>query len=203
MFGDRFARRVARRYDRHGLNKTQQRIVDFLAARGIEGASVLEIGGGLGEIQVELLRRGAAHVTNTEISSGYDEQADALLRGAGVRDKVDRRLVDIAQRPDDVDEADVVLLHRVVCCYPDYDRLLSAATTHARRLVVFSHPPANPAIRAWMGTENFVRRLQRNDFRSFVHPPDAMTSVVERHGCRLKYRHRGLSWNVVGFERAA
>ena len=40
--------------------------------------------------------------------------------------------------------ADVVVLHRVVCCYPDYQRLLGAAASHAGRLLVFSHPPPTP-----------------------------------------------------------
>jgi magnesium-protoporphyrin O-methyltransferase len=192
---------MARRYDRHGLNPTQQRIVDFLTGHGIEGASILEIGGGLGEIQVELLRRGAAHVTNTEISTGYEDRARGLLRSTGLEEKVTRRIVDIAEDPDRVEGADVVMLHRVVCCYPDYQRLLTAAGEHARRLVVFSHPPANWGIRAMMGTENVLRRVRGNAFRSFVHPPRAMADVVESQGLRLDYEHRGMSWNVLGFAR--
>ena len=200
-FGDRFVRRVSRRYDRHGLDRTQRRIVAFLADRGIEGASVLEIGGGIGEIQIELLRQGAEHVTNTEISRSYEPQAETLLREAGLQDRVTRRFIDIAEQPDAVAEADVVLLHRVVCCYPDYERLLGAAGSHARRLVVFSHPPARLWIRLFMGGENLIRRMRGNGFRTFVHSPRAMTSVMEREGFRLRYRHRGVFWNVVGFER--
>jgi hypothetical protein len=44
--------------------------------------------------------------------------------------------------------ADLVILHRVVCCYPDYERLLTAAADHARRALVFSYPPRNPLSRA-------------------------------------------------------
>ena len=134
-FGDGFARRVSRRYRKRGLDKTQQRLVDFVAERGIEGATVLEIGGGIGELQVELLRRGAARATNLEISVNYEAEAASLLREAGLTHRVSRRLQDIAAAPDDVPQADVVVLHRVVCCYPDYQKLLSAAAGHARRLL--------------------------------------------------------------------
>jgi magnesium-protoporphyrin O-methyltransferase len=116
---------------------------------------------------------------------------------------VTRRIVDIAEQPDQVEHADVVMLHRVVCCYPDYQRLLTAAGEHARRLVVFSHPPASWGVRALMGTENLMRRVRGNPFRSFVHPPRAMAAVVERQGLRLDYEHRSLSWNVLGFARPA
>ena len=200
-FGDRFARRIARRYRKHGLNKTQLQLVDFLAERGLEDASVLEIGGGLGEIQIELLRRGAAHVTNLEISEGYEARAAELLAESGLADRVDRRLLDIAMAPDEVEAADVVVLHRVVCCYPDYERLLGAAGGHARRLLVFSHPPRNLLSRVVIGWDNLLRRLRRNDFRAFVHPPEAMLAVLREQGLTPRFHHRGMAWQVVGLER--
>ena len=203
VFGDRFARRVARRCGRRGLDRTRQQVVDFLTARGIEDATVLEIGGGIGELHVELLRRGARSATNLEISTSYEEQATRLLEASGLGDRVTRRFLDIATAPDDVPPADVVVLHRVVCCYPDYERLLTAAGSHARRVLDFSHPPRNLYARASFGVDNLVRRLRRNDFRAFVHPPDAMVAVVRAQGMALSHRHRGLSWTVVGFERAA
>ncbi len=115
-FSDRFARRVARRYRRRGLSRSSRAIVSFLSERGIAGASVLEIGGGVGDIQVELLRRGATRATNLEMSTNYEPEAVELLDRAGVRDRVDRRFLDIALVPDEVDRADIVVLHRVVCC---------------------------------------------------------------------------------------
>lgn len=200
-FGDRFARRVAARYRRRGLNRTQLRLVAFLAERGVEGASVLEIGGGVGEIQVELLRRGAAHVINLEISTSYEAEAAALLATSGMADRVDRRFLDIAVSPEEVEPADIVLLHRVVCCYADYEKLLAAAGAHARRMLVFSHPPRNLLSRVVVGWDNLVRRLRGNDFRAFVHPPAAMLAVLGAEGLTVRYQHRGLTWQVVGLDR--
>ena len=45
LFNDRFARRIVRSYRKKGLNDTQLRMVSFLTERGIQNASVLEIGG--------------------------------------------------------------------------------------------------------------------------------------------------------------
>jgi 2-polyprenyl-3-methyl-5-hydroxy-6-metoxy-1,4-benzoquinol methylase len=201
VFGERFARRLARRFRKHGLDRTRRRLVDFLTAHGIEDATVLEIGGGVGELHVELLRRGARAATNLEISKSYEELAANLLEESGLSDRVARRFIDIATAPDDVAPADVVLLHRVVCCYPDYERLLGAATDHAQRLLVFSYPPRTLLNRLSFGFDNFVRRLRRNDFRAFVHPPKAMLAVAESGGMVRRYQHRGVFWTVVGFER--
>jgi magnesium-protoporphyrin O-methyltransferase len=140
FFGERVARRVAKRYRKRGLDKTAQRIVAYLEARGIEGATVLEVGGGVGEIQIELLRRGARRGVNLELSAAYEGEAQRLLAEAGLAGRVERRLVDIAVAPGEVEPADAVVPHRVVCCYPDYERLLGAAADRAGRLLVFTTP---------------------------------------------------------------
>jgi magnesium-protoporphyrin O-methyltransferase len=200
-FGDRFARKMARRYRRRGLSRSERAIVRFLQARGIEGASVLEIGGGLGELHVELLRHGAARATNLEISTKYEPEAARLLERAGMAARVDRRFLDIAQEPDAVKSADVVVLHRVVCCYPDYERLLGAAAGKAGRLMVFSHPPRNLLTRSMLWFDNTMRRLKGDTFRTFAHEPAAMIGVTHRSGLRDTYSWRGIGWCVVGLER--
>jgi magnesium-protoporphyrin O-methyltransferase len=164
---------------------------------------VLEVGGGVGEIQIELLKRGAAHAVNLELSPAYDATAMRLLREHGLERRVDRRLCDLAVDGSSVRAADVVVLHRVVCCYPDYERLLTAVAEHAGRLVVFSHPPRNPLSRLFVSGANLRLRLQRRDFRVFVHPPPALLAVLEQRGLRPTFRHRGLVWHVEGLERPA
>jgi hypothetical protein len=115
--------------------------------------------------------------------------------------RVERRFLDIAQVPDEVERVDVVVLHRVVCCYPDHERLLGAAASKAGRLLVFSHPPRNLVTRAMFWADNGMRRLKGDAFRAFVHPPAAMLDVALRSGLRDAYRWRGIGWCVVGLER--
>ena len=55
VFSSRFARRQSRRYRRRGLTPAARGIVDF-ATSGDRGGPALEIGGGVGHLQVELLR---------------------------------------------------------------------------------------------------------------------------------------------------
>jgi magnesium-protoporphyrin O-methyltransferase len=175
-------------------------MVEFLKQRGIEDATVLEIGGGLGEIQIELLKHGALRTLNLELSPAYDEEAARLLRDAGLEDKVERRLSDIAADPEGVEPADVVVLHRVVCCYPDYERLLAAAAAHARRVLVFSYPPRNVISRLAVAAQNFAFRLLGKEFRTFAHPPSAMLATLEQHGFRQTFGHSGLVWQLAGLE---
>jgi len=202
FFSPRFARRVAARYRRRGLDRTARRMVAFLERSGVAGATVLELGGGVGEIQIELLKRGAERTENLELSPAYEREAERLLEEAGLSGRVRRRRHDIAVDPGAVEPAEVVVLHRVVCCYPDYERLLGAAGDHARGLLVFSYPPRNAVSRAFMTVANLVQALLRRDFRSFTHPPEAMLAVLDRRGLRRAYEHHGLVWQIAGLERA-
>ena len=99
LFSKRAARRDAKRYDEKGLDDTAAEMVGFLREHGVEGASVLEIGGGVGAIQLELLEAGAAQATNLELSPEYEETAEELVRERGLEGRVERRLGDVVQEP--------------------------------------------------------------------------------------------------------
>jgi 2-polyprenyl-3-methyl-5-hydroxy-6-metoxy-1,4-benzoquinol methylase len=201
VFSERFARRTATRYRRRGLTPAAERIVRFATDNDIRGASVLEIGGGVGHVHVELLRRGAARATNLELSPEYEAEAARLLASTGMADRVDRRFLDIAAEPEEAEPADIVVLHRVVCCYPDHERLLSAAARHARRLLVFSYPPASRLNRTFNWSDNALRRIRGNGFRTYIHPPDSMIAVAAADGMRATYREHSRAWDVVGLVR--
>lgn len=201
VFGPRVARGLAARYRLRGPDRTTRRVLDLLTAQGVDGASVLEIGGGVGEVQLELLRRGAARTTNLELVDSYETEAAALAAAAGVDGRTVRRQLDIAVDPGAVAAHDVVVLHRVVCCYPDHERLLAAAADHAQRLLVLSFPPDTPGIRASLALVNAFYRLTGRSFRNYLHPPEAMLEVLRAHGLRPVHAHRGRLWRVVGLVR--
>jgi Methyltransferase domain len=195
------AKRAAERYRKSGVDKTARRMLAFLEERGVEGATVLEVGGGVGDVQLELLKLGAATTLNLELSPAYDPEAARLIEEAGVEGRAERRVHDIAADPASVEPADVVVLHRVVCCYPHYERLLGAAADRSRRLLVFSYPPRNVLSRLLLGSQNLLFRLRRKEFRTFAHPPARMLAVLEQRGLVHTYAHRPVMWQIAGFER--
>lgn len=196
------ARRDARRYRRRGLDGNAQRLVDFLRRAGIEGATVLEVGGGVGAVQLELLRAGASRTTNAELSAAYEESAAELAADAGLAGRVERRLLDFAERADEVAAADVVVLHRVVCCYPDYEALVGAASGHARRQLVLTFPRDCVWTRAGLALVNLTQRLRRRSFRVYLHPPAAIIAVAQSRGLVPASSHKGLFWEFAGLARA-
>jgi Methyltransferase domain len=200
FFGQKTARRDARRYRRKGLDDTAQRLVDEITARGA-GASALEIGGGVGAIELELLRRGVERATNVELSHGYDDEASALAREAGVEDRIERRYGDFVEQEAQVDPADVVVMHRVVCCYPDPERLVGTASRHSRRLLALSFPRDTWWLRLGFRLANVWFRL-RGGIEAFVHPPARVVLAAEQDGLILVVHERvSRVWRVAVFER--
>ena len=201
VFDERRAQEELRSYLRRGLDRHARRIVAALAVRGLAGASILEVGGGIGGLHIELLRGGAASATDVDVAAAYIAVAQSLAERLGLRERVEYRQADFASAAGELPPADIVVLHRVVCCYPDYERLLAAAAEHARGLLVFSYPSHSVLARMVLGAENLSFRMRRLRFRVFAHPPDRMLSVLREHGLRPTVVHRGMAWQVAGAER--
>lgn len=193
FFNRKFARRDLDRYRRRGLAATERDLVTLCG--NVEGATILEVGGGIGALQLELLDAGAAAATNVELSGGYEEAAAELFAG---RERVERVVADFVEA--DVARHDIVVLHRVVCCYPDVDALVGAAARSARRELVLTYPQE----RRWIGwglrAVNLWLRLRGCGFRTYQHPFDSIATAAA--GMRLDRRlARGLFWESAAFER--
>jgi 2-polyprenyl-3-methyl-5-hydroxy-6-metoxy-1,4-benzoquinol methylase len=201
LFGEKSARREARRYRRKGLDDTGSRIVEFLRSRGIEGASVLEIGGGVGTLQIELLKAGAERAVNVELSPYWEETARELVREAGVQDRWEYRVDNVAANGKEIGPTDTVIMHRVVCCDPDPETLVGAAAERARRYLVLSFPRERLASRAFVGLINVVARLLRWEHRSYVHPVATIVEVAEQRGLRAVFEQRGFIWQIAALQR--
>src|ERR671933_2937936 len=199
IFGAKTARCDVRKYRRRGLDNAARRIADFLVGRGVEGDSVLEVGGGVGAIQLELLKGGAAKTTNVELSPEYEPYAAELLDGDT---RVERRIGDFVRDVVELEPADDVVLHRVVCCYPDPEALVGAAADHARRRLVLSFPTDTALFRAGSAVLNAFLALTRTEFRTFVHPAAAILAPARARGLEPALDTRTRMWRIVGFERA-
>ena len=193
LFSRKYASRDAHRYRRRGLSRTARALVDL--AGDVRGLTVLDVGGGIGAIELELLAGGAERATSVELSGGYEEAAAALLTERGLSDRVDRRVADFVSEGDAVEQHDLVVLHRVVCCYPDVDALMRAASEHARGRLVLTYPQEHLWMRLGLRAINLWLRLSRCGFRTYVHPIARILGAAEAHGLTLERRERqGFLW---------
>jgi hypothetical protein len=200
IFDEKAARRALRRYLDDGLGGSDAlRIAAWAEDGGLDGRSVVEVGGGIGQIQAELLRRGAATGRVVELVPDYEGPAGELARGAGVADRSSFALADLLEEPESVEPADIVVLRRVVCCTPDGPELLAAAAGKARRALLASYPRDRVLVRLVFRLENLGFALFRKRFRSFVHRPEQLENAVAARGFTRVRVARGLVWETAQF----
>lgn len=201
FFDERAARRSAERFRRRGADPMARSLARRAAAQGVADASVLEIGGGIGQVMFELLERGAARGEVVELLPSYEQFVGELARERGLGERVAFRTADLVADPSAGAPADLVVLNKVVCCTPDGIELAGVAASLARRTLALSHPRGTWAARIAFGAVNLFLRARRRRFRVFVHPPRQLDAAIEAHGFALSSQKDGLLFRVAAFER--
>jgi 2-polyprenyl-3-methyl-5-hydroxy-6-metoxy-1,4-benzoquinol methylase len=202
-FNTRIARRDLRRFLRRGPEpSTKAMLAALLAVPLPPNPTLLDVGGGIGALHHTLLDRGFARALQVDISEAYLATAAAEAARRGHTGRVAFRQGDFSSLAPTLPAADVVTLDRVVCCDPDFARLLAAAADRARSMVAFSYPQSRWLVRAFVATVNVARRLMGRAFRAYVHPPAAMAAVLEQSGFRRGWMGGTWVWAVELFERA-
>jgi hypothetical protein len=202
LFGDRFAERAARRYRRKGPDAMARALARRASAGGLEGATVLEIGGGIGQVLLELLKAGARAGEVVELVPSYEPHVRTLAVEAGVDERASFRTADLVADPAARREADIVVLNKVVCCTPDGIELAAIAASLARRTIVLSFPRDVWWTRFFFAVGNGFMRVRRRSFRAFVHSPQALRRAAEEHGLTLASERDGPLFRIAAFERA-
>jgi hypothetical protein len=200
-FNPKKADRDLQRYQRSGPDATTRILLSELRRWPLQGLHLLDVGGGIGVIAVELASAGLTSVTVADASAGYLEAARRHLASRDASLSAQFILGDFAATAASVPDADIVTLDRVVCCYPDVEALLRGAATRARRMVAFTYPRDRWYVRVAVVLENSWYRLKRDPFRAFVHSPNRMASVLESAGFVRAARQATLQWALDLYRR--
>ena len=198
IFTERVSRHDARKFRRRGLDVRARRLLNALdRSIRLKNKSTLEIGIGTGGLTVEMLKRGAASAIGVDAIGSQLQQAELLAREAGVADRLSLHQGDVTELAAELDSSDVVVLDRVVCCYPDWRALLDAASLHARAAVALTYPREAWYTRLWVQSANAGMRLIRRTFRLHLHSPTAMQELLRARGFAPRViGHRGV-WELM------
>jgi hypothetical protein len=186
-------------YRRKGPGQTTRRLRDGIGSTGLQAGTLLDIGGGLGILSLELLDAGFSHATVVDASSAYLAAASEEARRRGRATSTEFVRGDVVAIASGLTPASVVALDRVVCCYPSYEPLLKRALALAKTGFAMSYPRDRWFVRAGMWLENAIRRRRGNPFRTFVHPPVEMMRIIAEAGFRLASRDRTPAWSADVF----
>jgi magnesium-protoporphyrin O-methyltransferase len=180
-------------------------LVDLLDRRGLGGKTVLELGCGLGGLSLSAVSRGATHATGIDLSPMAIREASRLAKEAGLADKMSFTVGDGAQA--ELPRSDVVILDKVICCYPRVDALIenslqAAGSTYAF-VLPFSNGLRGVLSRVAINLENGIRRVRKQAFRAYVHDVGRIEARVREAGLERVASARRHIWYVAVYERAS
>ena len=176
--------------------------MEALSGRISAGAALLDVGAGVGALTLELLRLGAGTATVVEAAPAYLEAARREAARRGLSDRINFLEGDFARLASSIAPAEIVMMDRVVCCYPEFEPLLKAGLERTQRLFAYSYPQDRWYVRLMVGLENLIRRLRRNPFRTLVHPAAAMAARISNLGFRQAHGCGTMVWRVELWERS-
>jgi hypothetical protein len=201
VFDQRTADQDFRAYRTRGPNHTTRLLIEALKAAGITGSTLLDIGGGVGAIQQELLNEGASSATAVEASRAYLRAARQEAERRGTVERITYHQGNFVDLAPQVPQADIVTLDRAICCYPDMHSLVGLSSARAGKLYGVVFPRDTWWIKAGERVINFFMRLRRNPFRTFIHPTNEIEDVVRKNGLVRRYYQRTFFWQVIVYSR--
>ena len=201
QFDQAWAAGDLRRYRKRGPMRTTQLLVDALKAEGVEGRTLLDIGGGIGALQNELLKGGMQSATGVDASTAYLAAAVEEAERQGHADHVRHHHGDFVVLAPEIEPAGVVTLDRVICCYPDMEALVGRSAERAQRLYGVVYPRRTWWTRVVFTLINGIQRLRRRSFRAFLHPSEAVDALIRAEGLTQRFYGTTFMRQVVVYGR--
>ena len=202
IFDARNAERDRDRYRKDGPDRSTAMLLDLIRRHGVAGATVLDVGGGIGVIDQELLRSGAGRAVLVDASRASLQVARDEANRANVLDRMEIAEGDMVRLAPQLDDADIVTLDRVVCCYRDPVSLVGVSGARARRLMGIVLPKDRLLIRVGLRIMNVVFRLRRSAYRAYAHPNRLVDELAAEQGLHPAAETGTFFWRVVLYARA-
>ena len=201
MFDKKAAKRQLKRYLKKGPSKTTSMLLDAIHEKGVQGLDFLDIGGGIGAIQYDLIKAGASSGTSIEASSAYIEAVKEETLQNDLVERVSYKHGDFTTMASDVDSADIVTLDKVICCYDDMSELVDLSSKLARKIYAVIYPRDVWWTKLGFLMVNFYPRIKGNSFRTFIHPTKKVEEIIFGNGLERNYYATTLVWQVAIFTR--
>ena len=201
MFDKKAAKRQLKRYLKKGPSKTTSMLLDAVHKLGVKGLNFLDIGGGIGAIQHDLIKAGALNGTSIEASSAYIDVAKEETSQNVLAERVNFKHGDFTTTASDVDSADIVTLDKVICCYDDMSELVGLSSKLAQKIYAVIYPRDVWWTKLGFLMMNFYTKIKGSSFRTFIHPTKKEEEIIFGNGLKRNYYATTLIWQVAIFTR--
>ncbi len=191
------------KYKSKGLTASTRVLLDFLTENGLVGKTVFDIGCGTGFFALETLKHGASSCVGVDLSSAAIHEANEFAKESGLQDRARFEVANAAstQHP----SSDIVVMDKVLCCYPDADTLLKTAYESSNELLGFVVPRdeglMKPVMRIGTRLINLVEKLRRTGFRLYLHPLRSVDKLLVENRFQRANKAKSRFWLVFLYKR--
>jgi len=189
------------RYRRRGVAKNTRLLVEALRVQGIEGRTLLDIGGGVGAISHLLVQDGVRQAMDVDASAAYLAAAREEAERLGLAEQISFQPGDFVALAPTIPAADIVTLDRVICCYDDMPALVELSAARAERLYGVVYPRDAWWVRLYIQILNTIQRVMRMPIRFFVHPTAAVDATIRAQGLDRRSTRIAGPWQIVVYAR--
>lgn len=201
LFSQQFVNKELARYRKKGPDKTTRILTEAIQEAGVDGLTLLDIGGGVGLVQYALFDAGVRQAMSVDASMAYLSAAKEEAQRRGLADRVSYRHGDFIDMAEEIAPADIVTLDRVICCYNDMEKLVNLSAERAGKLYGLVYPRDTWWVKVMLTIENFFYWLRRSSYRAFVHSTRSVEDLLGRNGLKRSVYHLTLVWQVVVYSR--
>ncbi|MDH3944885.1 MAG: class I SAM-dependent methyltransferase [Anaerolineae bacterium] len=188
-------------YHKKGLPKSTQLLVEEIKKRGIQESTLLDIGGGVGMIQHELIKAGLTQATHVDASSAYLNASQEEAERQGHGDRVEYKFGNFVDLAGEIDHADIVTLDKVICCFDDMRALVARSSAKAKNFYGVIFPRDTWWLKFGFRILNKIPFITKDGFNTFLHPTQEIEDLISANGLKRSFYHRGLFWQVIGYSR--
>lgn len=200
-FFDRFAKSYARSHRSGSLEKIQKQLIAGVLPHLISPSRIVEIGCGVGALHQNLLGSGEHTAVGVDLSTEMLGHARRFATEQGFDKRTEYLLGDYTELTEQIGQADVMLLDKVVCCYQQVELLLSTSLQKTRQVYALSHPRNFFGIRWGFAIHKALARLLRWDFFPCWHVWSDIHATIERSGFRSVGRTQTFLWESTVYLR--
>ena len=201
QFDQKLVERELQKYRKKGPGKPTRKLLEAIQTSGVEGLTLLDIGGGVGAIQSELFKSGLSQATEVEGSSAYLEAAKKEAERQGYLDQIDFIQGDFVEMVKELPTADIVTLDKVICCYPDLQKLVGLSSERAGKIYGVIYPVDTWWMKFGVRIQNFFFKRKDNPFRLYVHPTEVIETLIHKSGLKRKFYRKLFMWHVAVYQR--
>ena len=189
------------RYRSEGPDPMTAVLLDYLKERGVAGKTILDIGGGVGMIGLELLQAGAARATNVEASEAFVSVGKQAAVENEVSDRSMFKKGDFCEVANTVESADIVTLDKMLCCYADLESLVTTSVAKAQEVYALIYPRDVWWAKLGIFGANIVGLFLGHIWQT-VHATKEVDALIEAAGFRKTFEEYRGRWQIVVFEKS-